>query len=215
MILKEGLGLTHGQIKHFGDILTLVIHFQSLAVVALALTDITGHVDIGQKVHFHPDLAVTATCFATSAAHVKTEPSGLVATFLCFLGSAKNLADFIKNLGVSGRVGTRGPPDGRLVNGDNFLHFLNPFNSCNTSGLIHFHTARKGDMLVHGIHHKRTLARTGNPGKAAEHTQGNIYIKVLEVVGLNTLKLNPIFGIRRSSGLSKASSPRKYLAVKV
>ena len=46
------------------DILALVLDFQRLAVVALAVADVAGYVDVRQKVHFDLDHAVALTGFA-------------------------------------------------------------------------------------------------------------------------------------------------------
>jgi len=94
----------HGEVEHLGNVQSLVAHLESFVVVALALAHVAGNVHVGQKVHFNPDLPVAAASLATPAAHVKTEPPRFVAAFAGVLGHGKDIAYFVKNLGIGGRV---------------------------------------------------------------------------------------------------------------
>jgi hypothetical protein len=49
---------------------------QGFAVVALAMADLAGHVDVGQEVHFYLDDAVAGAVFAAAALDVEAEASG-------------------------------------------------------------------------------------------------------------------------------------------
>jgi hypothetical protein len=65
--LKKACGVFHRQVQDLGDVLALPLHLQRLAVVALAVADVAGHVDVGQKVHFHLHHAVALAGFAAPA----------------------------------------------------------------------------------------------------------------------------------------------------
>jgi hypothetical protein len=56
--------------------LALPLHFQRLAVVALAVADVAGHVDVGQKVHLHLDHAVALAGLAAAARTLKLKRPG-------------------------------------------------------------------------------------------------------------------------------------------
>ena len=55
---------------------------QGVAVVAGAMADLAGHVDVGQEVHLDLDGAVTRTRLAPAATDVEREPARLVAPHL-------------------------------------------------------------------------------------------------------------------------------------
>jgi hypothetical protein len=54
--------------QHVVDGLALVADLQRLAVVALAVADVAGHVDVRQEVHLHLDQAVALAGLAAAAA---------------------------------------------------------------------------------------------------------------------------------------------------
>ena len=58
---KKFQGLFAGHLQHVGDGLALVMDFQGFAVVALAVADFAGHVNVGQEMHFYLDNAVAGT----------------------------------------------------------------------------------------------------------------------------------------------------------
>ena len=80
--LEEDEGLVHGHVEHLGDALPLVLHLERLAVVARALADVAGDVDVGEEVHLDPDRAVPLAVLAAPALHVEGESPGLVAAHL-------------------------------------------------------------------------------------------------------------------------------------
>ena len=77
--LKERQRVFHRQIQHLRDVEILEFDLQCFPVVALALADIAGHIDIGKKMHFDFCDPVALTGLAAPAADVKTEATGLVA----------------------------------------------------------------------------------------------------------------------------------------
>ena len=73
--------------------LPLVTDLQRLAVVALALADIAGHVDVRQKMHLDLDDAVALTGFAAPALDVEAETARLVAARTRFGYCREQFAD--------------------------------------------------------------------------------------------------------------------------
>ena len=63
--------LFHRHVQYFGDILAFIMDLQRLAIVALALTHLAGHIHIRQEVHFNFYDALTLTGFAPSAFHIQ------------------------------------------------------------------------------------------------------------------------------------------------
>ena len=63
-VLEEGAGVGYRHLEHIRDRLALEADLQRLAVVALAVTLLARHVDVGQEVHLDLDLAVAAADLA-------------------------------------------------------------------------------------------------------------------------------------------------------
>ena len=75
--LEEGQRVLDRHVEHLVDALALVVDLQRLAVVALALADVAGHVDVGQEVHLDLDHAVALAGLAAPALDVEAEAPGL------------------------------------------------------------------------------------------------------------------------------------------
>ena len=118
LVGEEFPGLLAGQIQHLRHRLAPEANVEGVAVIAGTLAHLAGHVDVGQEMHLDLDGAVPGAVFAAPALDVEAEPSRLVAPHLGLGGGREQLADMVEHAGIGGRVGTRGPPDGRLVNGD-------------------------------------------------------------------------------------------------
>ena len=78
---KKFCGLLDGQFEHLVDAFTFVIDFERFAVVAQAVTDIAGNIDIRQEVHFDLDHAVALTGLAAPALDVEGETPRPVTAF--------------------------------------------------------------------------------------------------------------------------------------
>ncbi len=106
-VLEEGGGVFHRQLQDLRDVLALPQHFQRLAVVALALADVAGHVDVRQEVHLDLDHAVALAGLAAAALDVEAEAPRLVAARARLGGAGEQFADRREQPGVGGRVGAR------------------------------------------------------------------------------------------------------------
>jgi hypothetical protein len=73
--LEELDALLDRHVEHVGDRLALELDLQRLAVVALALADVAGDVDVGQEVHLDLDDAVALAGLAAPALDVEREPA--------------------------------------------------------------------------------------------------------------------------------------------
>src|SRR5690606_17942812 len=60
-------------VEHVGDRLALELHFERLPVVALALADVAGDINVGQEVHFDLEDAIALTFFAAATLDVEGE----------------------------------------------------------------------------------------------------------------------------------------------
>ena len=73
--------------------LSLIAHLQRLAVVALALADVAGDVDVGQEVHLDLDHAVALAGLAAPALDVEREAARPVAARLGLRQAGEPVAD--------------------------------------------------------------------------------------------------------------------------
>ena len=104
---EERQRVFHGQVEHVVDGLALVLNFQGFPVVALAVADVAGHIDIRQEMHFDLDYAVALAGFAASALDVEGETARSIAARAGFGHSGEQLADRGEQAGIRCRVGTR------------------------------------------------------------------------------------------------------------
>ena len=102
------------------------MHLQGLPVVAGAVADLAGHVDVGQEVHLDLDGAVARAGLAAAALDVEGEPARLVAADLGLGRGGEQRADVVEDAGVGGRVGARRAADGRLVDVDDLVEVVQP-----------------------------------------------------------------------------------------
>ena len=86
--LNSADGLLHRHVEHVGDGLLAIFHFQRFAVVALALADVAGDVDVRQEVHLDLDDAVALAGLAAPALHIEGEAPRRIAARLG-LGQAR------------------------------------------------------------------------------------------------------------------------------
>ena len=122
--LEELRRLLDRHVEHVGDRLALEQHLQRLAVVALALADVAGDVDVGQEVHLDLDDAVALAGLAAAALDVEGEAAGLVAARLGLGQAGEPLADRREGAGVGRGVGARRAADRRLVDVDDLVEML-------------------------------------------------------------------------------------------
>src|SRR5690606_35608262 len=94
---------------------------ERLAVVALAVADVAGDVDVGQEVHFYLDDAVALAGLAAAALDVEGEAAGLVAAGFRLRQAGEPVADRREGAGIGGGVGARRAADRRLVDVDDLV----------------------------------------------------------------------------------------------
>ncbi len=105
-------------VQDLSDIFLLVVDFQGFTVIAGAMANFAGNIDIRQEVHLNLDDAITATCLTAAALDIKGETTLLIAPNLGFIGLGKEVADIIKDPCIGGWIGTGCPPDWALVDID-------------------------------------------------------------------------------------------------
>jgi hypothetical protein len=111
-------------VEHVGDRLALEGDVERLAVVALAVADVAGDVDVGQEVHLDLDDAVALAGLAAAALDVEGEAARLVAARLGLRQAGEPVADRREGAGIGGRVGARRAADRRLVDVDDLVDEL-------------------------------------------------------------------------------------------
>ena len=120
--------LLNVHVEHVADALALEPDVQGLAVEPLPLADRAGHPDVGQEVHLQAVGAVTLAGLAPAAGNVEAEPARLVAPGAGLGQLRVEVANLVQQLDVGGRVGARRAADRRLVDVDDLVEVLDPFD---------------------------------------------------------------------------------------
>ena len=181
-VLEEDDGLLDRHLEHVADVLALEADLERLAVVALAVALLAGHVDVGQEVHLDLDLAVAAADLAAAALDVEAEAARFVAARPRLLGLGEELADVVEDAGVGGRVGARRAPDRRLVDVDDLVDLAEPVDAVVGARTQLRLVQAVGDRVVQGLVDQGRLARAGDAGDAAEDAERHGDVDALEVV---------------------------------
>ncbi len=106
------------------DALALVLDFQGFAVVALALADVTRHVDIRQEVHLYLNQTVALARLTTATFDVEREATRAITTGARFRHAGEQFTNRCEQTRVSRRVRARGTADWALVNVDHLIQML-------------------------------------------------------------------------------------------
>ena len=131
--LEERERLLDRHRQHFVDVLALVLDLERLAVVALAVADVAGHVDVGQEVHLDLDEAVALAGLAAAALDVEREAAGPVAALARLLHLREQLADRREEPGVGRRIRARRAADRALIDADHLVEVLEALRSRRTA----------------------------------------------------------------------------------
>jgi len=96
----------------------------------------------------------------------------------------KEFADGVKRLEVGDRIGTRRPPDGRLVDQNDVVEPVGSLEFAEKVGRIAAFTLPQGmhDRGIEHVVHQGRFAGTGNTGDANQHAERDFYIETGEIV---------------------------------
>ena len=215
--LEEFQRLLDRHVEHVGDGFAAEQHFQRFAVVALALADVAGDVDVGQKVHLDLDDAVALAGLAAAALDVEREAAGLVAARLGFRQAGEPFADRREGAGIGRRVRARRAADRRLVDVDDLVEMLDAFDAVVRGGGLAGVVEPARQRLVERVDEQRRLAAAGHAGDAGEQAERNFGGDVFEVVAAGADDFQHAAGLLggRRSGIGTVSSPERYLPVQL
>src|SRR6516165_7730206 len=205
--LEEIGGFFHGHVEHVGDRLALEQDFQRLAVVALSLADVAGHVDVWQEVHLDLDDAVALAGLATAALDVEGETARLVTARLRLGEPCEPLADRRERAGIGSGVGTRRAPNRRLVDIDDLVDMLQPLDAVMRRGAFAGAIELAGDRAIKRVDQKRRLAAAGDASDAGEQAEWNFRRDALEIIAAGVDDLDGPPMVRR---LALANRNRQF-----
>ena len=120
-IFEELDGHVDRHVQHVVDILALVLHFERLAVVAVAAARLAAHIDVRQEVHLDGLHAGAAALLAAAALDVEREAARLEAPDLGVGSHLEEFADIGKDVRIGRGIRPRRTPDGRLIHDDEFV----------------------------------------------------------------------------------------------
>ena len=203
-------------VEHVGDRLALEQHVERLAVVALAVADVAGDVDVGQEVHLDLDDAVALAGLAAAALDVEGEAAGLVAARLGFRQAGEPVADRREGAGIGGRVGARRAADRRLVDVDDLVEEFEPLDAVVLGRMLaRAHDAARG-RLEQRLDQEGRLAAAGNAGDGGEGAERDFGGDVLQIVAARADHLDAAVLLQlapHATAWRSSSSPDRYLPV--
>src|SRR5690606_30659761 len=165
-----------------GDGLALVADRERLLVVAAALADLAGDVDVGQEVHLDLDHAVARAGLAATAADVEREPPGLPAAGARVGQLGEDRADLVEALGVGARVRARRAADRALVDGDDLVERLEPGDRSMVADPIAGAVELAGQGRQQDAVDQRALAGPADPGDRDQDPEREPNVDVGEVL---------------------------------
>ena len=183
---KKRQGVFHRHVQYVRDVFALVLHLQGFAVVALAVTNIARHIDIGQEVHFHFHHAVALAGGATTTFHVEGKTPRAIAAFAGHRHLGHQLAQGREQAGVSGRVGTRRAANRGLVHVDDFVEVVQPQDVVMRCGFFMGAVNLPRRSSVQGVVHQSGFARARHARDTGEQAHREFSVHVLQVVATCT-----------------------------
>src|SRR5262249_10612929 len=147
-------------------------HLERLPVEPLPAADVARDVQVGQEVHLDPAQALALARLAPAPLHVEAEAAGGIAPDLGLAGPGEDLAALVEDPGIR-RGGGAGPaPDRRLVDLDQLVDRVEPFDPRVRPGP----RARLAQRPAHGagedLVDERALARPAHARDADERPEG-------------------------------------------
>src|SRR5450759_3547808 len=182
LVLEERQRVLDGEVQHLADAQPAEAHVERLAVVALPLARLAGHVDVGKEVHFDLHEAVALARLTAPALHVEREAAGTVATHLGLGELGEEVANGREETGVGGRVRPRRPADGALVDVDDLVQVLQPGDAQVCTGNDARPVEVPGQDAMQNVGDQRALTCAGHAGDGGEAAERHVDGDVLQVV---------------------------------
>ena len=180
--LEEVERLLDRHVEHVGDGFAAEQNFQRFAVVALAVADVAGDVDIGQKVHLDLDHAVALASLAAPAFDVEREAAGLITARAALGQAGKPLTNRREGAGIGRGIAARRAADRRLVDVDDLVEMLDAFDAIVRGRALAGIVQPARQRLVQRIDQQRRLATAGHAGDAGEQAERNFGGDIFEIV---------------------------------
>ncbi len=170
------------QVKHLRDVVIAVLDLEYFAGEAPAAAGRAAHFHVGHKVHVDGQHAGAFTARAAPAGHVEREVARFQAQAARVRRGGERLADGRERVGVGGGIRARDAPDVRLVDGDDLVEQVDPFDRIVRAGDF----ARPVQALARGavehIEDERGFTRARHAGDRHQQPQRQPSGDVLQVV---------------------------------
>ena len=190
---KEAVRLGRGHLQHLVDRSPLVKDVERLAVVAFAVADVAGYVDVGEEMHLDLDDPVALASFAASALHVERETPGIVAARARLGHAREQLSDRREQARVRRRIRARRAADRALVDADHLVELVDARDRRERRGLKRAAVQGTRYRRVKRVVDQRRLPRSGHAGDADEQSDRQVEIRILEVVAARTADAQHFF----------------------
>src|ERR1700746_2888966 len=181
-VLKKARRLLDRHLEDFVNVLAPIADLERLAVVALAVTDIAGHVNIRQEVHLHQDDPVSLAGLASAALHVEAEPARVITTGARLRHRREQFAQWSEQSRVGGRIRGRRAPDRALIDVDDSIDVLESLDALDRRRF----DARAVPPCCHvpeeRVDDQRRLSGAGDAGDAGEQPERDVRSDAAQIV---------------------------------
>src|SRR5690606_26054107 len=127
--LEQLVGFVHGEIERIGDGEAAIAHLERLAVVTPSRARVARRVHVGKEMHFDAQHAVSLARLATASLHVERETAWLVSAGARVRQPRVELAEVREDPGVRRGIRARRAPNRGLVDADDLVDVLEPFDA--------------------------------------------------------------------------------------
>ena len=128
-VFEELHSLIDGHVQHVGYALAFIAHLQSLAVISLAVANLTGHHHVRQKIHLYRAITVALARLAAPSLHVEGEASRLISAHFGFRQTHEERSDVAEHTRVGGRIRSWRASQWRLVDVHHLIYIVYAFHA--------------------------------------------------------------------------------------
>src|SRR5688500_17803229 len=181
LVLEERQRILHREIQDFADVQGAKTDFERLAVIALPLAHLAGHVHVGKKMHLDLHESVALAGLATPPLHVEGESSGSVPADLGVGQLGEQLANRREEPGVGRGVRARRATDRTLVDVDALVDEIETADAIARARNDPRAIEMPGQRTVQDVLDERRLPRARNPSDRDEHPERDLDVETPEV----------------------------------
>ncbi len=189
-VFEKLIGIFHGHIQHFKDVLALVFDLQRLSGIPLSFADFAGDIHIRQKAHADLDDAIALAGLAAPALDVEGEAALGISAHFGVVCHGEKIPDMVEHAGIRRRVGSGRAADGGLIDVDDLIDMLQPQNLLVFARAVFGAVQLPGRRLVENLVDQRGFTAAGYAGYRGNQPDGELDVDIFQVILRRALDLD-------------------------